>query len=269
MPSSDPTTALRLRDHRTLYYNPGRWDWVSPSRNHYNLWIGLSGRGTMEIDGRRHPVGPGTGALLTPRTAVRAANESGFDVHNIGVHFTVPARCAAALDRRARGVTEVRCLPLLNELARHIEEFGASPDAREDELNALARLMVRVFLREQDAPREDPLARRLKAQATAIRMQPGASWDVATLAREASVSVSQYNRRFRQVLHLPPNAFIIDCRIEKARQLLRESTLGVDEIARTLGYHSAAFFSRQFKSKTGTPPLHHRRRKDPCRMSQG
>jgi two-component system response regulator YesN len=43
-------------------------------------------------------------------------------------------------------------------------------------------------------------------------------------------------------------------RIEAARHLLLESTLGVEQIAEALGYSNSAFFSRQFKLKTGVAP---------------
>lgn len=254
----DPVASLRLHDRRVIYYNPGRWNWVSSDRDHHNLWIALRGRGTMQIDGRMFMIRPGFAVLLCPRMRLCAESRPASEVHNIGLHLWCPPRRAAALAQAARGAVEVRSLALLHELASHLDELGASPGADPRELDGIARLMVRVFLRELRAPREDLVARCIRRQADAVRREPGRDWRIDVLAREAGVSVSQYNRRFRQLMHASPNAFVIDRRIESARILLRDGTLPLEEIARLLGYRSGAFFSRQFKQKCGCPPLRHR-----------
>jgi AraC-like DNA-binding protein len=52
--------------------------------------------------------------------------------------------------------------------------------------------------------------------------------------------------------------FIVEARLNRARQLLLESTLSVSQIADELGYEDVFFFSRQFKERTGRTPTEYR-----------
>lgn len=89
---------------------------------------------------------------------------------------------------------------------------------------------------------------------TAIHASPGAKWTVATLAREAGVSESSLDERFRAVLHVAPIRYLTGWRMHLALTLLRSTTLGCSAIARRTGYDSEEAFSRAFKRAHGTPP---------------
>jgi len=77
---------------------------------------------------------------------------------------------------------------------------------------------------------------------------------VETLAAEAGYSVDHFGRVFREVTGQTPQAYIVAARINRARQLLMETSMTVSEVANVLGYRDVYFFSRQFKQKTGRPP---------------
>ncbi|WP_026074496.1 helix-turn-helix transcriptional regulator [Brevibacillus massiliensis] len=47
-------------------------------------------------------------------------------------------------------------------------------------------------------------------------------------------------------------------RVKQAQRLLRETTLSVQEIADKAGFHSANYFNKIFKEKTGTTPRRYR-----------
>lgn len=61
-------------------------------------------------------------------------------------------------------------------------------------------------------------------------------------------------RRFNCALGRSIHSEISERRIEKAKELLRSSSLSIEMIAEDLQYSSAATFSRSFKSATGIPP---------------
>lgn len=259
MPSAPPClTDLRLRGRPAVVHRLADWQWRPRERTHHNLWICLRGTGTMEIGGRRHRVHPGFAVLIAPRTTVRGHGSAGAGMHNIGLHFHLPRRAAVAIrpwtDRR----TEIHHLPLLRELARYLQALLLEPVPDMAEAAAVARQMLRVFLRELDSPLEDRVTRLIRRQAAEIELEPGADRTVDVLARPTALSTSQYTRRFRELFGTTPVRFIIDRRIDHARRLLRESALGLDQIARQLGYRDQAFFSRQFKAKTGVSPRRHR-----------
>ena len=89
---------------------------------------------------------------------------------------------------------------------------------------------------------------------TAIHGSPEQRWTVAGLAREANVSVSLLDERFRAVLKLAPIRYLSAWRMHVAGDLLHSTTLGVAAVARRVGYDSEEAFSRAFKRATGQPP---------------
>ncbi|MDZ5620868.1 AraC family transcriptional regulator [Nocardioides bizhenqiangii] len=88
----------------------------------------------------------------------------------------------------------------------------------------------------------------------AIHGSPEDRWTVAGLAREANVSVSLLDERFRAVLGLAPIRYLAAWRMHVAGDLLRSTTLGVASVARRVGYESEEAFSRAFKRSTGRSP---------------
>ena len=88
----------------------------------------------------------------------------------------------------------------------------------------------------------------------AIHGSPENKWDLLTLAREANVSVSLLDERFREVLGLAPIRYLTGWRMHVAQDLLRSSDYGVGAIARRVGYDSEEAFSRAFKRKHGLAP---------------
>lgn len=93
----------------------------------------------------------------------------------------------------------------------------------------------------------------------AIHGRPGQRWDLISLAREAAVSVSLLDERFREVLGLAPIRYLTAWRMHVAEDLLRSSGLGVSAIARRVGYESEEAFSRAFKRTHDLAPSAWRR----------
>jgi AraC-like DNA-binding protein len=88
----------------------------------------------------------------------------------------------------------------------------------------------------------------------AIHGAPECKWTVALLAREAHVSPSLLDQRFREVLDLPPIRYLTGWRMHVAEDLLSSTTLSVAAVAHRAGYESEEAFSRAFKRARGVPP---------------
>ncbi len=89
---------------------------------------------------------------------------------------------------------------------------------------------------------------------------PEKPWTVTTLARRAHMARSAFSERFRQAVGQPPLKYLTEYRIHKACRLLRDTQLGVKEIAVTVGYESASSFSNAFKRWVGLAPADYRKR---------
>jgi AraC family transcriptional regulator, alkane utilization regulator len=83
---------------------------------------------------------------------------------------------------------------------------------------------------------------------------PDRPWTVDELAKEAAISRAALAKRFVDVVGQSPIQYLAGWRMQMARHLLRESTLGIGEIAGRVGYESEAAFNRAFHRIVGSPP---------------
>lgn len=74
------------------------------------------------------------------------------------------------------------------------------------------------------------------------------------LADQVGISVRQLERLFRHHLQTTPSAFYLDLRLDKARQLLRQSDLSVLEVSLACGFDSASYFSRSYRKRFAVSP---------------
>ena len=79
------------------------------------------------------------------------------------------------------------------------------------------------------------------------------------ISQTLSMSPYHFAHAFRQALGLPPHRYVISCRIDRAKSLLRNTDLSVTEIAHQVGYASQSHFSVAFHKVTGQTPRRYRR----------
>ncbi|TXS31087.1 helix-turn-helix domain-containing protein [Streptomyces sp. ms191] len=82
---------------------------------------------------------------------------------------------------------------------------------------------------------------------------------VAELARRALMSRRSFARRFAAATGTTPHAWVLGLRLSRAEELLETTELPVEEIARLVGYGSAAVLREQFVRRRGVPPRTYRR----------
>lgn len=82
---------------------------------------------------------------------------------------------------------------------------------------------------------------------------------IRELARLAHMSESHFSHQVKALLGVAPKAYVREQRIARARELLRSTTLTIEEIAATLGYDEPTSFFRAFKRATGVTPGEFRR----------
>ena len=74
------------------------------------------------------------------------------------------------------------------------------------------------------------------------------------LAEISGMSASVFYDTFKRITANSPLQFQKDLRLTEAHNLLRQTTRPISDIAYSVGYQSAAQFSREFAKKFGTPP---------------
>jgi transcriptional regulator GlxA family with amidase domain len=91
-----------------------------------------------------------------------------------------------------------------------------------------------------------------------IRMNFDRRLSVMEIARHVGLSLKHFERLFKKQTGLSPKAHLRLTRIEKAKELLADTTLKVTAIAFEVGYSDLRHFERDFRKATGTVPKQYR-----------
>lgn len=100
-------------------------------------------------------------------------------------------------------------------------------------------------------------------------VQQAADWLNAHAAEEAGtealaaalhVSYRTLHRRFVAGTGMPPLAYLQALRVEKAKEMLESTRLGLDQIVAAVGYNDSTSFRRLFHREVGLTPAQYRQR---------
>ena len=78
--------------------------------------------------------------------------------------------------------------------------------------------------------------------------------DIGEIAARLNLPVWKLTRLFRRHLHETPTGYYVARRLSRARDMLRNSTLPVGDVATACGYANAEAFSRAYRAKFGRAP---------------
>ncbi|WP_432102927.1 GlxA family transcriptional regulator [Streptomyces sp. bgisy091] len=79
------------------------------------------------------------------------------------------------------------------------------------------------------------------------------------MARQESMSVRTFTRRFREEVGMSPGQWIAQQRVERARQLLESTDLSMDQVARDAGFGTATSLREHVQAALGVSPTAYRR----------
>ena len=87
-------------------------------------------------------------------------------------------------------------------------------------------------------------------------MQAHLTEDISLEAMADYLGISRYHfcRMFKQSTGLSPYQYLIQCRVERAKQLLQESKMSISDVAIACGFTHQSHLHRHFKRLTGMTP---------------
>ena len=91
-----------------------------------------------------------------------------------------------------------------------------------------------------------------------IEQQLAEPLNIGQLAAHCALSPYHFARMFHQSFGLPPHQYLLARRLARARDLLRNSALGLGDIALACGFASASHFANRFKQTVGATPGEYR-----------
>lgn len=82
------------------------------------------------------------------------------------------------------------------------------------------------------------------------------------LTQLCGYSDAYFCRLFKQTFHKTYTTFLTECRIDHAKQLLRDSSASISEISEIVGFHSFSYFCVSFRKIEGISPSEYRRKQE-------
>jgi AraC family transcriptional regulator len=74
----------------------------------------------------------------------------------------------------------------------------------------------------------------------------------------AQMSPDHFARLFRQATGRTPHQYVVICRIERAKRLLRETEWPIIDISRQVGFTDQSYFTAVFRRHVATTPKAYR-----------
>lgn len=248
-------------DVQTLAQFSAGQDWqlqLAQSHSHNILiWI-TRGQGRILLDGMRRGLGTHN-AVWIPAGQLFALD---IGYQGAGQVVRIPAGTPLRLPEIARHL-RIRDVQAQSELTAHIEnaqrEAKSDRPLRQDALEAHAALMS-VWLRRQimldeHVPDKRNAAARLSARyCMLIASSFGSGATMADHAKTLEVTPTHLTRVVKSATGKTAADLLTERVVYEARCLLRDTTQPAKDIARHLGFGSAAYFTRFIQQHTGKPP---------------
>ena len=216
-----------------------------------DLTVVINGELEYTVNGKKVCLESGD-VICIPEGAVRERRESGEDVDYVSFNFTC--------DRAVK-------LPLLLKNGVHsdvlllvaaYDKIGVSPyfDNKEKNEHLLACL-VSVLEDRAERQRFSPLTLKIMKY---IRENMDKKVTLDDITRLTFFSSVYCDTVFKREVGRSIIDYLIDIRVDEAKKLLLEGSLGLKKISELVGFNDYNYFSRVFKSRTGYPPSAYRRK---------
>ncbi|KJZ39623.1 AraC family transcriptional regulator [Pseudomonas fluorescens] len=99
---------------------------------------------------------------------------------------------------------------------------------------------------------------RLHAVLVFIREHLGQDLSISTLAGQAGVSPAHFRRLFQRAMGMPPHRYVMNVRLEHARDLLMQTDLPILHVALECGFSSQSHLTAAFKVAHASTPAEYR-----------
>ncbi len=150
----------------------------------------------------------------------------------------------------------------LSPLSTHIEQMLQQPYGSPLYpyiVSSHLQLLLTELRQQLCVENDDEQRRRIEAVAAQLRESPLLPSN-EELAAENGFSTGHFIRIFKSYIGCTPHRYALQCRLEKARELLKSTPLTVREVAYAVGFEDPQYFSRLFRADTGMSPREYRQR---------
>jgi len=219
----------------------------------------LSGKGTYTIGEKIFDIKAGDVFLVYPSTLVSYAADEimPWEYYWVGFNGTEAKRLVdLTAFNRDYPVLDYSRYPDLKRLLFNI--YSSRGSESKNEALMLGRLYIflarMIEIGGKDLIEETQNQRYLKNAIQFITHNYSNHIDVNDIADSAGISRSHLYRIFMSEIEIPPSDYLMAYRVNKACALLHERKFTVTQVASSVGYDDALYFSRVFKKLKGVSP---------------
>lgn len=242
---------------------------ITPAHRHpgYSFVVNFDDRGSFSVAGRRIPAAPGMVSAISPH--VPHEEQISEEVARYIAVLVAPelferaSRCyAQPVPSPLLGHSFPASPDLILALKQFMQECDNRPCGADEVLEALAvriaHLLIRGLLGIGGSSERVEQRAGIDRAIHHMHTHVAEKLTVAALADLAAMSLSHFARVFKLETGRPPLEYLLELRLEKARQLLRCEDLPVTEIALRCGFATSSHFAATFRRRLGTTPRDYR-----------
>lgn len=235
-------------------------------RKDYQLLYIASGKSHFFIDGKEHILTAGHMVIFHPdepqhykyykedRTSVYWVHFTGSQVEKILEHYNII---------RSEKIIYSGTSPDFQWLfGQIIQELQLCRKQYDEMLTLLLRNIFILIRRSLEINKKftDTMEKEVSYAIYYFRDNFNKEINVDEYAQSLNISVSWFIRCFRQITGMTPLQYVINLRISNAQMLLETSDYTISQIAESVGYENALYFSRLFHKQTGISPKEYRKK---------
>ncbi|WP_028561019.1 AraC family transcriptional regulator [Paenibacillus pinihumi] len=226
----------------------------------------IAGKGWFESDGKRYNCSAGDTFFILPGKLVSYEADPMFPWQYAWAAFTPYHHVALMADI---GIRPDSCVIHAEPDEQIMAEYRYMQDALNDttypqlaDLKASGHLQLLLYQlalanKAQLAPAavmESEMQRQISRTVSWLNLQYAQPLSIDHIAKSLGYHRTYLSKMFRAATGLSPMQYLLRIRMERAAQLLKEGQLSIKQIASSVGYNDALYFSKQFRKWSGLTP---------------
>lgn len=174
--------------------------------------------------------------------------------HTLWVHFDGNNSCEWYSEITAQKGQKIKCTRQTAECISNIIKYIKTSQSEYSISKELYSLLCNIS-NDRTVNRENSKTSQIEEAEKFIISNYGKNISIKEIAAAAHMSVSYLSKVFKEITGFSPYDYLLRVRLDKAKELLRQTDNSVEIIAYKTGFNSSSNFVYFFKKETGISPL--------------
>lgn len=228
------------------------------------LFYTTSGMGELRTGGKKYSLTPDTVTILTPNVPAAYYTPEGGMWEFYWIHFKGKP-CQPLIEliscQDSKLITMGGCGCVRDTVECLLASKGGESvrsciKHSEMLLHMLHQIAARISF---DSFPENGYSQITKSALALIHSYYTTSFELSDISKRLYISSEHLIRIFKKDLGVTPHMYLLRHRIEKGKQLLRQTSLSVESVSQMVGFKSHSNFSKQFRDMEGKTPTLYRK----------